>query len=87
MDISSFSFSLDPTFGELEPLDSTCVEAAGWQFQLQGTGDLQIDFTDGTSYTYHNVSPLVFANLRKALSPGYYFNRYIRNNYSFVRNN
>jgi hypothetical protein len=85
MDISSFEFIRDPSFGDLEPMDSTCVETAGWEFQGSGTGDLHIDFTDGTSYTYHEVSPLVYANFQKALSHGWFFNKYIRNNYSVTR--
>jgi hypothetical protein len=84
-DILDFSFSSDPSFGDLEPIDSSCVEAAGWTFESSGVGDLHIDFTDGTSYTYHNVSPLVYANLLRALSKGWFFNRYIRNNYDFTR--
>lgn len=72
-------------FGEPEPMDSTCIETAGWEFEGSGTGDLAIEFTDGTSYTYHNVSPLVYANLTRSVSKGWYFNRYIRNNYSFTR--
>lgn len=85
MDIVDFSFTPDAAFGELEPVDSSCVEAASWEFQGSGTGDLQINFTDGTSYVYHSVSALVYANLLRATSKGYFFNRNIRNNYSFTR--
>jgi hypothetical protein len=68
---------------DLEPFDSTCIEAAGWEFTGAGVGDLEVHFTDGSRYTYHSVSPLVFSNLLRALSPGWFFNRYIRNSYSF----
>jgi hypothetical protein len=84
-DILSFSFSNDSNFGDLEPVDSSCVESAGWEFQGSGSGDLHIDFTDGTSYVYHEVSPLVYSNLIRATSKGWFFNRYIRNSYSFER--
>ena len=83
--IVDFSFNPDPSFGDLTPIDSSCVESAGWEFEGQGTGTLHIDFTDGTSYEYSNVSPLVYANLIRAVSKGWYFNKYIRNSFSFSR--
>ena len=67
-------------------MDSSCVEAAGWTFESSGTGDLLIEFTDGTSYTYHEVSPLVYANLSRAISKGWFYNKNIRNRYDFTRN-
>ena len=85
-DILDFSFNPEAKWGELEPMDSSCVEAASWTFEDSGTGDLMINFTDGTSYTYHRVSPLVYANLQRHVSKGWFFNRYIRNNYSFTEN-
>lgn len=84
-DILDFSFSNDSNWGDLQPLDSSCVESAGWEFEAQGTGTLHIDFTDGTSYEYSGVSPLVYANLLRVSSKGWFFNRYIRNSYSFER--
>lgn len=63
---------------ELEPFDSTCISEAGWE-----KGDLEIHFTDGLVYTYHSVSPLVWANLLRCSSPGWFFNKYIRNRYSW----
>ena len=58
--------------------DSTCVAAAKFV-----QGDLTIQFQDGTVYTYHEVHPFVWYNLLRALSKGWFFNRYIRNSYSF----
>lgn len=63
---------------DLEPVDSSCVEAIGWE-----AGDLQVDLTDGSSYVYHNVSPLVYANFLRVLSKGWFYNKYIRSRYSF----
>lgn len=79
-DILDFKFEPDAPFGAEEPVDSTCMESAGWE-----TGDLTINFNDGTSYIYHGVSPLQYANLLRALSKGWYFNKHIRNNYDFTR--
>lgn len=84
--ILDFNFKPDPQFGDEEPMDSSCVRSAGWEFEQAGVGALTINFTDGTSYIYHNVSPLVYANLGRATSKGYYFNKYIRNSYSFTEN-
>jgi len=61
-----------------EPFDSTCIASAGFEYP-----NLEIEFTDGSVYTYHGVSPFVWANLLRALSPGWFFNKYIRNRYTF----
>lgn len=58
--------------------DSSCVEAAGFE-----NGDLQVKFTDGSIYTYHGVSHLVWANFLRVISKGWFFNKYIRNRYPF----
>lgn len=63
--------------------DSDCLDSAGWELQSNGTGDLELGFKDGSVYVYHNVSPLVYSNLLRVTSKGWFFNRYIRNNYSF----
>ena len=65
-------------WGDLEPQDSSCVESSSWL-----AGDMQVNFTDGTSYTYHRVSPLVYANFLRVLSKGWFFNKYIRDNYNY----
>lgn len=68
------------------PVNSSCMNAGGWAFEGSGSGTLTIDFTDGTSYEYYNVSPLVFANLLRSNSKGGFFNRRIRNaGYGFSR--
>jgi hypothetical protein len=58
--------------------DSECIEAAGYK-----AGFLVIQFKDGTMYTYESVSPSTWVSLKRSASKGYYFNKYIRNNYSF----
>lgn len=63
--------------------DSSCVMAAKFT-QLGRTGDLTIQFQDGSIYTYHRVYAFVWYNLLRALSKGEFFNRNIRNNYSFT---
>ena len=54
--------------------DSFCIQAAKYY-----KGDLTIQFTDGTTYVYHNVHVFVWSNLQRCTSKGWYFNRYIRN--------
>jgi hypothetical protein len=46
---------------------------------------LDIYFTDGTSGTYYNVPPDVYAGLIRAGSAGQFFNYVIRNNYGYQR--
>lgn len=48
-------------------------------------GELEIQFTDGTVYTYENVPYDVFQELTEAPSAGAYFNSDIRNAYSYRR--
>ena len=64
---------------ELEFLgDSDCISSAGFE-----KGYLCIEFTDGSIYTYEGVEPSTYASLKRSVSKGYYFNKAIRNNYSF----
>lgn len=67
---------------EREPVDSTCISSAGHSTADQ---DLQIEFTDNTVYTYHNITGHQFVRMLRSPSPGWYFNKYIRNSYSFSR--
>lgn len=61
--------------------DSDCIQAAKF-FK----GDLTIQFTDGTSYVYHNVHVFVWSNFQRVTSKGWFFNHYIRNGgYAFER--
>lgn len=64
-----------------EPVDSTCIASAGYD---PIEDDLEIEFArDGRVVTYHNVSGHQFSRMLASPSPGWYFNRYIRNSYSF----
>ena len=62
-----------------ESFDSDCIASAGYE-----KGTLEIEFTDGSIYTYYGVSPLVWANFLRVTSKGWFFNKYIRNNFSFT---
>jgi lysyl-tRNA synthetase class 2 len=50
------------------------------------TAELLINFESGRSYTYQDVPRGVASGLRCAASKGVYFNRHIRDKFSFVRN-
>jgi len=64
---------------ELEFLgDSSCVRSAGYQ-----NGFLTIEFQDGSIYTYEDVEPSTYGAFKRSVSKGWYFNKRIRNNYSF----
>jgi hypothetical protein len=59
--------------------DSSCVKAAGF-----AGGYLTIEFQDGTIYTYEGVDQSTWRGLKMSSSKGYYFNKAIRNSYSFM---
>jgi len=46
---------------------------------------LQLDFRDGTRYAYAGITPELFRDLLRATSKGYYFNRYIRGRFLYVK--
>ena len=65
--------------------DSTCIYTVKFDRTMQ-SGDLTVEFVKYNAvYTYHDVSNLMYFNLLRVTSKGWYFNRYIRNNYSFTR--
>lgn len=47
------------------------------------SGDLTIDFTDGTSFVYSGVSPATYRNFCLAPSLGSFFHRYIKDAYTY----
>jgi|SRR5215471_18069400 len=59
--------------------DSTCIESAGYK-----SGYLTIQFQDGSIYTYEDVPPSAYSALKISVSKGWHFNKYIRDNYSFI---
>jgi hypothetical protein len=60
--------------------DSDCISSVGYDIELK---DLEIELTDGSVYTYHGVSHLVYANLLRVTSKGWFYNKYIRTVYNF----
>ena len=64
--------------------DSECINNVEYNY-AEGDGLLTIEFQDGTTYRYRGVSPLLYANLQRVNSKGWFFNKRIRNNYSFER--
>ena len=46
---------------------------------------LQIDFRDGSRYTYVRVAPTVFRDLVISPSKGKFFNRHIRGRFSYAK--
>ena len=51
----------------------------------KSTDTLQVDFVNGDTYEYQNVSPQVHRAFQSALSKGEYFARHIRSRYSYER--
>lgn len=58
--------------------DSSCVRSAGYVYPY-----LTVEFQDGKVYSYSPVHPFVYGRFRQAVSKGEFFNRNIRNNYSY----
>lgn len=47
--------------------------------------NLEIEFSDGSSYTYYNVSAAKYRGLTMASSPGGYFHRHIKGQHGYER--
>jgi len=66
---------------ERASLDSTTLAAATYD----GRGRLELDFRDGTRYTYSGVTPDMYRDLLGADSKGSFFNRHIRGRFPYVK--
>lgn len=64
------------------PVSSSVVSKVGYDPALE---ILRIEFHKGTLYEYSNVPSMEFDALLLAGSIGGYFNRHIRNKYSYSR--
>lgn len=63
-------------------LDSTTLAAAAYD---DCSGNLQLDFRDGTQYVYSGVAPGLYGDLLCAASKGVFFNRYIRGRFPHAK--
>lgn len=59
-------------------LNSSCIRAVGYD---PFTGDLDVLFQSGRTYTHPGVPVAVYLGLVNATSPGNYYNTYIRGRY------
>jgi hypothetical protein len=62
-------------------LHSTTLAAAAYD----DTQNLELHFSDGTSYLYSGVAPKLYQDLLLADSKGSFFNRYIRGRFDYVK--
>lgn len=67
---------------ELVYVDSSNIDRVGHDEQ---SGELQVHFRDGSSYSYAGVPRDVYASLLDADSVGSYFNRAVRGVYEHHR--
>lgn len=67
---------------EEERISSTCLVRARLNKE---TGEMILDFTDGSKYMYHGVTEDDFEELRDAASKGQHFNYSIRDKFSYER--
>jgi hypothetical protein len=63
-------------------LQSTAIRAVAWNAM---TSTLDVTFTSGATYSYHDVPQCEYFGLIIAPSPGQYFNKNIRDQYSSNR--
>src|SRR5437016_12639206 len=62
--------------------DSTTLASAIYDHRQN---QLQVDFRDGSRYSYSAVAPAVFRDLVASPSKGKFFNRYIRGRFPFCQ--
>lgn len=65
----------------LVPVASTDIAAAGYDPE---TGELQVQFTTGTIYSYQSVPPEVYQGFLDAPSKGSYFAQVFRRSPNFL---
>lgn len=63
-------------------LTSSTLSSAGYDVDDE---ILELEFTSGQVYHYFDVPEHLFTGLMKAVSPGEYFNQYIKDEYDFIR--
>jgi hypothetical protein len=63
-------------------LNSSTLAAAAYD---QTLARLELDFCDGTRYSYSGVDPEIFRSLLCADSKGRYFNRHIRGHFPHAK--
>jgi hypothetical protein len=63
-------------------LESSSLAAAAYDERRQ---TLQLDFRDGMRYLYSGIAPKLYRELLCASSQGFFFNRYIRNVFPYVK--
>jgi KTSC domain-containing protein len=65
-----------------QQVESSMLRGVGYDSE---TRTLEIEFTSGQVYEYHDVPPEVYAGLLRAESLGQYFHENIRDAYSYLR--
>jgi hypothetical protein len=70
------------TISHRVPLNSSAVAAAAYDHKL---ATLELDLCDGARYSYSGVGPEIYSGLLTAVSKGWYFNRYIRGRFPYLK--
>jgi hypothetical protein len=61
-----------------KPKDSSVIKIVGWDSQDK---TLIVQFKSLTAWAYYNVSEKIYQDFIESDSMGYFFNKFIRNNY------
>ena len=64
------------------PVKSSMIVSVGYD---EATHSMEVEFNDGSIYTYSDVPVTVHAELVSAESQGKFFWSHIRNKYDFIR--
>lgn len=69
------------------PVSSSMIAAIGYDVsdKEKDIGDVAIKFNNGAMFIYENVPEKLFNELKKSDSIGQFFNKNIKNSYSYVR--
>ena len=69
------------TRGHVIP-DSTSLSAAAYD---NASEKLEVNFRDGTRYSYFGVKPGLYRDLLRANSKGVFFNQHIRDHFAYAK--
>jgi hypothetical protein len=80
-DISKRLSEIDTSGIPITDFDSSWIDEYYYNEQMKALTIV----TDGTSYTYYNVPPILFQTMNNYASKGTFINTFIKGNYAFSR--
>lgn len=65
---------------EMTEVQSSTVSAVGYD---EVSGEMRIQFSNGTVYAYENVPVKIYTDMLEAKSKGWYVSEYVKNKFPF----